>query len=194
MCVVCVQMICVLFLFLVGVWWWSVWLLCVICESFISCCCIMHRECSTLFSRVMWSWCVATSCNTSSHSNMWLVWWFGFSVAWLLWLLIPCMILYNLILKCLLLLLLLCLPSVKCCGDPFGSFMWTWICFIMLMVSCWWGESFGNWCDDAFVIFGPKTSHRVALYQHYRGCLRVETSRSTLPKYPKVYVLIDFTH
>ena len=45
-----------------------------------------------------------------------------------------------------------------------------------------------------FVIFGPKTSHRAALHQHCKGCLRVETFRPTLPKIPKVYVLINFTH
>ena len=36
------------FVWRVGVWWWSVWLFCVIRDMTISCCCIMHRECSTL--------------------------------------------------------------------------------------------------------------------------------------------------
>jgi len=181
MCVVCVRMICVLFMSLVGVWWWSVWLLCVICGSFISCCCTMHRECSTLFSSVMWSWCVATSCNTSSHSNMWLVWWFGFSVTWLLWFLISCMILYNLILKC---LFVATLTLSAICEMLWWS-IWKFHVNLDLFhnvdgVLLMGREFLGNECDDVFVIFGPKTSHRAALHQHFKGCLRVETSRPHL--------------
>ena len=175
-CCLYAEDVCVLFMNLVGVWWWSVWWLCMICDSFISCCCTMHREYSTLFPSVMWSWCVATSCNTSSHPNMWVGWWLvGGSVSLLLVCYVSSFQMWSYLIwswNVCLLLLLFCVPSMKRCGD-LGL---TWISCIMLMEPWWLGrELLGNECDDVCHCFGPKTSHRAALHQHFKGCCRVET-------------------